>query len=138
MRISQLAYRTASWSFVVVGIGHVATQILSPKTPQQVEFIQKMEDFSVNLMGTETNLFSMYLGFSLMMGLMLFAFGWLNLLMLKNNQGHAIPTGILLFNMFTSLVSMVLSIVYLFIVPIVLTGLGFMGFTLSLLYKKTS
>ena len=136
MNISQLAYKIACWSFVIVGIGHTATQLLSPKTPQQIAFIQKMEDFSFDLMGTETNIFSLYLGFSLVMGVLLFAFGVLNLLFLKNSTQFSVTTGILLFNMFISLVCMALSVLYFFIVPILFTCLGFTGFTFSILSKR--
>jgi hypothetical protein len=138
MNYSKLAFKTASWSFIVVGIGHLTTDLLKPKTKEQLMFIQTMKDFSIDLMGTEVNVFSFHQGYSIMMGLLLFAYGVLNLMLLKNNGQDRLASNILVFNCVVSFACTVLSIMYFFIIPIVLTGVAFLGFTVSLLKIKTS
>jgi hypothetical protein len=138
MNYSKLAYKTASWSFIVVGIGHLTTDLLKPKTTEQLMFIQTMKDFSINLMGTEVNVFSFHQGYSIMMGLLLFAYGALNLILLKNNKEKRLGSNILVFNCIISFACTVLSFMYFFIIPIVLTGVAFLGFTVSLLKNKAS
>lgn len=136
MNYSKLAYKIASWSFIIVGIGHILTDLLSPKTPQQNGFIETMKGFTIQLMGTETTIFSFYQGFSLMMGVLLFSYGLINLMILNNNKQPNLPTNILALNMIVSIICAVLSLLYFFIVPIALTSIAFLGFTLSFLRRK--
>ena len=135
MKVEKISSKIASWSLIFVGIGHTITDLTSPKSETQIDFIQKMKEFPIEIMGTETNIFSFHQGFSLMMGLLLFGYGLLNILILRNNQASSIPTNIIIFNIIICVISFVLSIKYFFIVPIVFTGISLLGFTISLIIK---
>ena len=135
MNVKKTSSKIASWSLILVGIGHTITDLTSPKSETQIDFIQKMKEFPIEIMGTETNIFSFHQGFSLMMGLLLFGYGLLNILILRNNQESSIPTNIIIFNIIICVISFVLSIKYFFIVPIVFTGISLLGFAISLIIK---
>ena len=135
MNVKKTSSKIASWSLILVGIGHTITDLTSPKSETQIDFIQKMKEFPIEIMGTETNIFSFHQGFSLMMGLLLFGYGLLNILILRNNQASSIPTNILILNILICVISFVLSKKYFFIVPIVFTGISLLGFAISLIIK---
>ena len=135
MNVKKTSSKIASWSLILVGIGHTITDLTSTKSETQIDFIQKMKEFPIEIMGTETNIFSFHQGFSLMMGLLLFGYGLLNILILRNNQESSIPTNIIIFNIIICVISFVLSIKYFFIVPIVFTGISLLGFAISLIIK---
>ncbi len=98
--------------------------------------IVTMKDLTFQMLGTEANIFYFYQGFSLMMGTLLIGYGLLNILILKNNQQSNLPSNILILNIIISLVSVIISIKYFFIVPIAFTGIPFLGFMISLSTKK--
>lgn len=135
MKIQKISSKIASWSLIFVGIGHTITYLTSPKTVLQNNFIIKMKEFPIEVLGSETNIFSFHQGFSLMMELLLFGYGLLNILIMRNNQASSIPTNIIILNILICVISFVLSIKYFFIVPIICTGIAFLGFTISLIIK---
>ena len=135
MKAEKISSKVASWSLILVGIGHTITDLTSPKTALQNDFIIKMKEFPIEVLGSETNIFSFHQGFSLMMGILLFGYGLLNILIIRNNQTISIPTNIVILNIIICLISLVLSIKYFFIVPIVFTGIAFLGFSISLITK---
>ncbi|MCF6341718.1 MAG: hypothetical protein L3J31_02810 [Bacteroidales bacterium] len=57
MKINKISYRIASWSFMLVGIGHTITDLTSLKTPTQKEFILTMKNFTISILGTDTSVF---------------------------------------------------------------------------------
>lgn len=126
----------ASSALIFVGIGHTITDLTSPKTEVQNDFLLKMKEFTIEILGTETNIFSFHQGYSLMMGLLLFGYGLLNILISKNNKESGLPTNILVLNSIVCFASLLLSIRYFFVVPIVLTGIAFTGYTISLIKNK--
>ncbi|NQX81587.1 MAG: hypothetical protein HRT66_06300 [Flavobacteriaceae bacterium] len=126
----------ASSALIFVGIGHTITDLTSPKTEAQNDFLLKMKEFTIEILGTETNIFSFHQGYSLMMGLLLFGYGLLNILISKNNKESGLPTNILVLNSIVCFASLLLSIRYFFVVPIVLTGIAFTGYTISLIKNK--
>ncbi len=136
MEMRLRSYRVASWSLVLGGIGHTVADLTTPQTAAQSKLILEMKAFVVQILGGTANVFSFYQGFSLMMGLLLFGYGTLNLLLLKNNGQAPLPTNILLLNCLITLISVVLSIQYFFIVPIVLTGIALLGYSVSILTQK--
>ena len=135
MNVQKISSKIASWSLILVGIGHTLTDLTSPKTSVQQDFIIKMKEFSINILGSETNIFSFYQGFSLMMGLLLFSYGLLNLFILKNNKTTPIPNNIMILNIIVCSISLLLSIKYFFIVPILFTGIALLGFTITFFSK---
>lgn len=135
MKIEKISSKIASWSLIFVGIGHTITDLTSPKTESQNDFIIKMKEFPIEVLGSEINIFSFHQGFSLMMGLLLFGYGLLNILIFRNNQTSPIPTNIIILNIIICVISFILSIKYFFIVPIVFTGIALLGFAISLIIK---
>ncbi|MBK6265380.1 hypothetical protein JKA74_10045 [Marivirga sp. S37H4] len=138
MNYTKLGYKIGSWAFIIVGTGHILTDQLSPKTPDQHQSIQTMKGFAIQLMGTETTIFSFHQGFSLMMGLLLFSYGLLNLMILSINKEVNLPTNILVLNIMVSVTCAILSFMYFFIVPIALMSVAFLGFTFSILKRNTT
>lgn len=132
MNVNKISGTIASWSLMLVGLGHTITDLTSPKTALQNDFILKMKAFPIEIAGTHSNIFSFHQGFSLMMGLLLFGYGLLNLLIVKNNQTSGIPNNIVILNVIVCLISLILSIQYFFIVPIVFTAIAFLGYMISL------
>lgn len=137
MKITLLSYKIACWSLILGGIVHTVTALTAPKSAELKEILLKMKAFTAQMLGSEINMLSFHQGFSLMMGLLLFGYGALNFLILQNNQQAYIPTNILLLNSIVSLISVALSIQYFFMVPIVLTGIAFFGFSISLITKNS-
>jgi len=135
MKVQKISSKIASWSLIFVGVGHTITDLTSPKTALQNDFIIKMKEFPIEVLGSETNIFSFHQGFSLMMGLLLFGYGLLNILILKSNRAIPTPPNIIILNIIVCLISLLLSIKYFFIVPILCTGIAFLGFTISLISK---
>lgn len=138
MNYAKIGYKIACWSLMIGGVGHTTMSVLSPLTPKQLSLIQTMKEFSIQAMGTETNIYSFHQGFSLMMGLLLFSYGLLNLFILKNSKQVNLPPNILLLNSIVTLICTILSFKYFFIVPIALTGLAFLGFSYSFIKTKTA
>lgn len=135
MNLNKISNKAASWALIIVGIGHTVTDLTSPKTDLQLEFMTKMKAFPIEVMGTQNNIFSFHQGFSLMMGLLLLGYGLLNLLIIRNLKHLTLPVNILILNIIISAVSLILSVKYFFIVPIVLIGIAFIGFSISLITK---
>ncbi len=136
MKITVVSNKIASWSLLLIGIGHTITYLTSTNTVEQDEIVRQMEMFTFQLLGAEANVFSFYQGFSLMMGLLLFGYGALNLLILNTNKDDRLPVTILILNVFISLVSVILSVNYFFIVPVVFTSIALFGFSIALITKN--
>ena len=136
MRITLISYKIASWSLLIVGFGHTITYLTAPKTLEQNDMIITMKDMTFQMLGTEANIFSFYQGFSLMMGILLIGYGLLNILILKNNKQLNLASNILILNIIISLVSLILSVKYFFIVPIIFTSIPLVGFIISLSTKN--
>jgi len=135
MKLTLISYKIASWTLLLGGILHTLSDLLTPETPERTEIIRQMEVLPVQVLGTESNIFSFFQGFSLMMGLLLIGYGAINLFILKNNRQAALPSNILLLNSAICLVGVLVSVKYFFIIPILLTGIPFLGFLISYLAK---
>jgi hypothetical protein len=136
MKIALLSTKIASWSLLLVGIGHTTTYLTTPNTAAQDEIVRQMETFTFELLGTDANIFYFYEGFSLMMGLLLFGYGALNLFMLTNNKEGSLHNKVLILNFIISLTSVILSVKYFFIVPVVFTSIALFGFSIALITKN--
>ena len=135
MKIALLSTKIASWSLLLVGVGHTTTYLTTPNTAAQDEIVRQMETFTFELLGTDANIFYFYEGFSLMMGLLLFGYGVLNLFMLINNKEGSLHNNVLILNFIISLISVILSVKYFFIVPVVFTSIALFGFSIALITK---
>lgn len=138
MKISKISYKIASWSLIVVGIGHLLTDLTQPKTPIQMEFILKMKEFQFELLGTQSDAFSFHQGYSIMMGIFLFAYGLLNLFIVKNITKAPTPLNILILNSSLCFVAHLVSLKYFFIIPIICTGVAFIGFSTAIFTQNKS
>ncbi|WP_027421362.1 LIC_13387 family protein [Crocinitomix catalasitica] len=136
MKIGNITSKFASWALLLVGIGHTMAVLTSPITEQQSNYIQQMKGFPIEMFGSNIDIYSFYQGFSLMMGLLLFGYGLINLMILSMPQVIKLPRNILILNVFVSLLSFVLSVQYFFTVPVIFTGIALTGFTITLFTKK--
>ncbi|MGH1334984.1 MAG: LIC_13387 family protein [Aureispira sp.] len=136
MKTANRSYKIASWTLMLGGIIHTVSDLMAPETAERKEIMLQMKAFTGQVLGAEFNLLSFFQGFSFMMGLLLFGYGALNLLILKNNQEADLPYNILIFNVVITLAAVLLSIQYFFIVPVLLTGIPFLGFVTALLTRK--
>ena len=132
MKNACLFHMIGSGSFVILGFVHLMAQFFLPKTPEQEKMIQVMKDFVISMPGHDSTLLLFHEGFSLMMGLLLIGYGAANILFLADSFGSLRGKHISMLNVFVSLMAMVLSVVYFFIVPVVFTALSLIMFGLAL------
>lgn len=131
MKSLSIIYKAGCWSFILVGLGHIVTSMLVPNTPERVNIIQEMKNFSISIAGTRSNLYLFHEGFSLMMGVLLIGYGFLNLLL---TDAWMIPgKNIILINVTVSLIAFVISIKYFFMVPTILLCAAFLCFVMALI-----
>lgn len=137
MKVASIGYKIASWTLVLGGILHTLSDLLSPSTPERKEIILQMNQLTGEILGTSFSMFDFFQGFSLMMGLLLFGYGAINILILQNLQKEVVPINIVALNVLITFICVVLSYKYFFVLPIVLTSIAFLGYTTSLIYKVT-
>ena len=88
-----------------------------------------MEQFSIDMPGTQTNLLLFLVGFSIMMGILLFSFGLINLILYKLPQkAHKVYTNVLIIDCLVASVSLAIALQHFFIVPVVLMALATLCF----------
>jgi|GEM_PF-1686617 len=133
MKIASKSFAIASWSLLFGGIFHSLSDLLSPNTPEKIKIMAEMKALTSQVLGSEFNMFSFFQGFSLMMGLLIFGYGALNVMFLKHNSQKNLPWNILVLNTIITLVCVIISIQYFFFIPIILTGIPFVGFFISLI-----
>lgn len=136
MKIKLISFKIASWALLLGGIFHSLSDILSPMTPERIEIMTKMRSLSSHVLGTEFNMLSFFKGFSFMMGLLTFGYGALNVVIVKSFKNTDIPNRILILNTIITLMCLVISVKYFFLIPIILTAIPFIGFSISLLTKN--
>ena len=129
MNSTRMFHMIGSWSFMLLGIGHLATYFLLPITPEQEHMMHKMKNFAISMPGPDSNLLLFHEGFSLMMGMLLIGYGAINVFLMAE-QSFDLPKSKFIppLNLFVSLVAVVLSIAYFFIVPVVFTTISFFAF----------
>jgi hypothetical protein len=131
-----IVYKIGCWSFILVGIGHLITSMDIPDTPERTKIIQEMKSFSISMSGTESNLSLFHDGFSLMMGVLLIGYGLINLSLANASM---IPRKqIILINVVVSLVSVVISIKYFFIVPVAFLCMAALCFSMVFILSAKS
>lgn len=136
MKVTLMSYKIASWTLLLGGLIHTISDLLAPETPEKNEIIGQMKAYTGQVLGTEFNLFGFFQGFSFTMGLLFVGYGALNLLILKNNQQVQLPSNILLLNIVVTLISVIISIKYFFLIPTLLVGIPFLGFLISFLTQN--
>ena len=133
MKNVRLFHMIGSWSFVLLGMGHLVTYLFLPKTPEQEKMMQVMKDFVISMPGPDSTLLLFHEGFSLMMGLLLICYGTVNILFLAADSFDFLRSKhIAMLNVLVSLLAVVLSVIYFFIVPVVFTTISLIAFGLAL------
>ena len=94
--------------------------------------IQVMKDFVISMPGPDSTLLLFHEGFSLMMGLLLIGYGTANVLFAADSFDSLRSKHISTLNVLVSLLAVVLSVVYFFIVPVVFTAISLTAFVLAL------
>lgn len=130
MKVVKIIYVTGTISFgIMCGLGHLAFELLGQKSN---EITQTMESLTVSLPGRESNMLLIDTGLSLVMGLMLLAYGIINLMIVIKNKKIVLPSkNIMFINIIFSLLAFVLVYKYLFSVPIIFTGIAFISFLMA-------
>ena len=114
MKNVRLFHMIGSWSFVLLGMGHLVTYLFLPKTPEQEKMMQVMKDFVISMPGPDSTLLLFHEGFSLMMGLLLIGYGTANVLFAADSFDSLRSKHISMLNVLVSLLAVVLSAVYFF------------------------
>lgn len=124
---------------ILCGIGHLVVELFGPRTPEALALAETMQNIRVNLAGTETNVYLLTFGVSVIMGLMLISFGVINLLILRQVPSGQLPSrAIQATNAVVAWIAFILALKYLFIVPIILTGLASLLFLFVFLTNRKS
>ena len=140
MQWHRVFYRIGSWAFILLGVGHLLTQWLAPRTAEQDAIHEVMRNFPVRLAGSDGNLYLYYVGFSSTMGVLLIAYGLLALAMAPLYANHlaagrrlvALHTGV-------SVLTVLLSLKFFFIVPVVFMSVASLSYGLCwLLHRPTA
>lgn len=134
---SKTYHQIGTWSFILLGLVHLAgTVFFMQEDPKQLAIAQAMEAHPVDLLGTQLNLLLLHQGFSIMMGFMVFSYGFINFIFLKSSPENISNNQLLaLGNSLVAGIALGLSILYFFIIPIALTGTACLSFVL--LYIKS-
>lgn len=124
---SQAAFKTGSYLYIVIGLSHLSLELISNLTRDPLAY----ETFTVNmpivpLLGRDVAYHVLATGFSYAMGLLLIGFGLSFLL-------HPYPTPRLVGLALTiSLLMLLISLQFFFIVPVVTMGLAALSFAFAL------
>ncbi len=134
MSVVKIIYLVGTISFgIMCGIGHLMFELLGHKSGF---VIQTLEGLSVSLPGKETNMLLIDTGLSLVMGLMLFAYGVINLMIIVDNWTITLPSNkIIIANIIFSLMVFFLVYKYLFIAPVVFVLIGFVSFSIVFIFQ---
>lgn len=139
MRWQNLSYRIGSWAFMVVGLGHLLSHWLAPSTPEQQAMWASMRQFAVVLPGREGNLYQYHTGFSLMMGLLLVAYGaqaWL--LIWRRSGPHEIGQQVIYLHILVAAVGLLVAGKFFFAVPVALMAIALAAFSSTALLMRRS
>ena len=136
MKTVKRLYLLGTISFgIMCGFGHLMFEFFGKKS---TEIIKTMEGLTVSMPGKETNMLLLDSGLSLVMGLMLLAYGTINLMIIIKNKKIVLPSKpIMIVNIIFSLLAFILVYNYLFAIPVIFTGIAFICFlTAYVLYLK--
>ena len=127
MKAARILYLVGTISFgVMCGIGHLIFEFFGEKSNV---ITQTMEGLVVSMPGRETNMLLLDTGLSLVMGLMLFAYGVINLMIILDGKRINLPSRkIMIANIVFSLAAFLLVTKYLFSIPVIFTFIAFLSF----------
>ena len=139
MKRLRIIYGAGCWFFgILSGIGHTVFE-LGPKPASIHDLILAQQQTIISMPGTETSVYRLTLGVSLIMGLMLLGYGVTHFAILLSTPKQNLPSlPIQIINLIFVIAAFVLTINYLFMVPIVLTGLATLCFAFVLIATLTN
>jgi len=107
----------AAASLGLTGLGHLATELLAPATPERTAMLGVMRGWQVSLPGIERSVAELFFGFSVMMGVLLVGCAALMAAAPPSRSGRLVMVGL-------TLVATVVAWRYFFPVPGVLTSVA--------------
>jgi hypothetical protein len=124
--------RIGSWSLILVGAGHLLTDLLAPADASQEEGVRRMKEVIVALPGSHRTLWDYHHGFSLTMGLLLIGYGAVTLAMERIEAGNASKLApVLGISSLVCLAALGLSATHFFAVPVLFTAVASASFALG-------
>jgi len=136
MKKAKILFVTGTIVFgIICGLGHLTFELLEEKP---TEVVEGLKELSVVFPDREKDMLEITTGFSLLMGVMLLAYGIINLLLMyKDRQFHLPSKPIVMANLVFALIGFGIAYQYFFIFPIACMGIATLCFLISLfLYKS--
>lgn len=131
-------YFIASLIYVLLGIGHILSEFISRffLNPKNNKLYADMSQYYIKVFGMERSIHEYMQGFSLTMGFLLFSFGALNVLIFYKGKELIVQYPFLsLFNSLSSMVIVILSVLYFHWPPIICYSIS--GFCFLMVYFKS-
>jgi len=126
MKKVKKAYLIGTWFFgIVCGFGHLFFELFAPKS---AEIVNSMSQMIVALPGREMDMLSINFGISVIVGVLLLAFGFLNLIIVKNIDSQILLKKLIYTNIVVIIMCILLIVKYLFVGPVVFMGLALISF----------
>ena len=126
MKKVKKAYLIGTWFFgIVCGFGHLSFELFAPKS---AEIVNPMSQMIVALPGREMDMLSINFGISVIVGVLLLAFGFLNLIIVKNIDSEILLKKLIYTNIVVIIMCILLIVKYLFVGPVVFMGLALISF----------
>lgn len=138
MKKAKIFFLTGIWTIIILGMGHLLTHFLfmfssNPKP----DIFNKMGEFLAPVPGWEIDLLSLHNGFSIMMGILLIAIGFLGHHLMKINiESLNENKYIFLFFLVLSIIISIMTIKFFFVVPVVLSLLSTVSFSFAAILHK--
>jgi len=136
MKKAKILFVTGTIFFgIICGLGHLTFELLEEKP---TEVVEGLKELSVVFPDREKDMLEVTTGFSLLMGVMLLAYGIINLLLMyKDRQFHLPSKPIVMANLVFALIGFGIDYQYFFIFPIACMRISTLSFLISLfLYKS--
>jgi len=131
--MNTFAFIIGSICYLLIGVGHTALYLTHRGRAGKGRAISLLKNTHVTILGDRTTLFSLYEGYSLMMGGLLVAFGVLNLMVIYIFSGGLSELRpIIVFDVVVAAASVLMFRKYAFFLPVALSGLATLGYLLAL------
>jgi len=135
MKKAKILFVTGTIFFgIICGLGHLSFELLEEKP---AEVIEGLKELSVIFPDREKDMLEVTTGFSLLMGVMLLAYGIINLLLMRKDRKFHLPSkAIVTANLIFALIGFGIAYQYFFIFPIACMGIAALCFLASLMQKS--
>ncbi len=130
-----IAFQIAAWSLVVTGVGHIVVDlVMRARLEEEPPAVAAMRAFEIEMPGARRTLFEFHIGFSTAMGILLAAFGGLNVV-LATFAGEVVVSRPVVagFDAGVCAVMVALALRYFFATPVILCSVATIGFGVAAL-----